>query len=665
LAKIYSVPALESSACLTYRVQVGRIEPEPCGFAQTRTQRRLRFWSSILRPLNHRCRRLFPSIGLSLSMVALNTIELSVVLPSDDMRLVMMQPYITLDTQTEPFVWPEAVRDRQLDRVRRTLSIAKNVGAQFTLLPEYSVPGLAGIQVIDDEVADDRWHSDSIVIAGIDGLNREEYRQLCSLPNTVVDQRNDPSRIGENEWINCAIICAKSSDGAVIKWVQPKITPSWPEEAIVANQMFRGKTVFLFEAKFANETQCHFMTLICFDWIGSEAGNGLLWEILKTADHDSNPIRKDMNMLFVLQHNPKPNHPMFLENARRYFDEQTQFPFIPRTQGAVVFANTAGGSEPGKHQEYGSSAIVFSRIAPYDSTACPPSGAVMTNKLRNSETLRGFKESLLRESGPCIHSIRLTLPQFINLGPGGRALPIKGADVYAIDHGLDDRRTPGAPVPAIVKWINDELDTLPNLLANEEHHPLRATLSQTCSNVCNEVRQQGEGNLLTCMELAAVRIRGNKWICVSGREMPLVDYWDQVESACLKAVIDVMSVVDACRELMVTCAPVHGMVVRDHQIFDIIVVTGTTHKECFEYVKSKLKSNGQRIRIIVTKDSNNTLVTDKDKSITVVSEADPQKGPSIYDPEWHHGGHQNIISACRDSDLMSDLDRQIKELLKL
>ena len=666
LTKTFSVPPLESSVRLTYRVQFGRSEPKPRCFAQTRTQPRLRFWSSNLRPLEHRCRPRLPTLRLLLSMVALNKVKLSVVLPSDEIRLVMMQPHVKLDTQSEPFVWLVDEKEQQLANVRRTLDIARRLGSQFTLIPEYSVPGLTGIQLIDDEITDARWHSDSIVIAGIDGLNVEEYRQLCNLPSTVVDEKNDPSKLGETEWVNCGITWTKSSDGAVTKYIQPKIMPSWPEDAVVAEQMFQGRTVFLFTANFANQTECQFMTLICFDWIGAAAGKFLLWEILKTADDDAKPNRKDINLLFVLQHNPKPNHAIFLEHARRYFDEQNQFPFVPRTHCAVLFANTAGGPKPGKYPTYGSSSIIFSRVAPYDSRACPPSNAVITNKLRNSDSLGGCKDALLRECGSCIHSIRLTLPQFINLGPAERILPITTAEVHAIDDVLDDPRAPGTPVPTIVKWVNDELDILPSLLSNEEEHPLRITLSGAHAKVSNALRQKDQRDLSNFMELAGVPIPGDKWIAVAGRgKIPLIDYWDGVELTSLKAVIDVMSIVDVCRPLTVTCSPAHGVVARGNQIFDIIIVTGKTHKECFEYVKTKLRNNGQRIRIVITKDTDNTLVTNKDRSITDVGEADPERGPNIYDPEWHHSGHQNIISGCRDSQLVSDLARQVKELLKL
>jgi hypothetical protein len=94
LTKAFSVPQLESSVSLTYRVRVGRSEPKPRGFVQTRTQPRLKFWSSNLRPLEHRCRPRLPTRILPLSMVTLNKVKLPVVLPSDEIRLVMMQPHV-------------------------------------------------------------------------------------------------------------------------------------------------------------------------------------------------------------------------------------------------------------------------------------------------------------------------------------------------------------------------------------------------------------------------------------------------------------------------------------------------------------------------------------------------------------------------------------------
>ena len=275
---------------------------------------------------------------------------------------------------------------------------------------------MPGVKLIDDFVNEASWQHNSIVIAGVDGLSRAEYRQLCEMENTNVPEENSPDNVKETQWVNCVITWVKQSDGTVARWVQPKITPSWAEEAVTANEMFPGKSTTIFACKFENGTECRFMSLICFDWIGSNAGKMLLWEILQKADEASNPNKKDMNLLFVLQHNPKPNHSSFLENTRKYFDDQNLFPFIPRVQGAVIFANTAGGEKPGSYRSHGFSSIVFSRVAPYDTKACPPSAAVRTKKLRASESLGECQESLLREIGSCYSLDPTYAPSIHQLG---------------------------------------------------------------------------------------------------------------------------------------------------------------------------------------------------------------------------------------------------------
>ena len=65
-------------------------------------------------------------------MVVVNEVALEVTLPDDEIKVVMMQPYVQLDTQSEPFVWVDADKEVQINRIRRTLNIAKqSVNGQF------------------------------------------------------------------------------------------------------------------------------------------------------------------------------------------------------------------------------------------------------------------------------------------------------------------------------------------------------------------------------------------------------------------------------------------------------------------------------------------------------------------------------------------------------
>lgn len=604
-------------------------------------------------------------------MLETTEVALNIVLP-DEIGLVMMQPSIALDAESEPFVWIEDRRAEQLVAILRTLEIAQQsgsgkVGAHFTIFPEYSIPGLRGVAAIESVLHKKSWQNNSVIIGGLDGLTREEYGKLCHTQDTHVHEKNRPEAVEETQWVNCSITWAKEADGTVRRWVQPKLSPSWPEEAITAKDMFSGRASFVFTAKFQNTTDCRFMSLICFDWVGSEAGPNLLWELLQEVDNASKPNRKEMNLMFVLQHNPKPNHHSFLENTRRYFEEQTLFPFTVRIQGAVVFANTAGGDKPGYYPSYGFSSVIFSPSAPFDCKACPPSAAVVTKKLRGCESLGTCKESLLREMGACVHSIRLRLPQFINLGSSDRSLPIKSADVYPVELGTEDARTPAGPVPAAVKWVNDQIDTLPNLLVNESSHNLKATIEESHREVCQVLRRQPESVLLKCIDLSTGLVTKDRWLSIQGRPVHLVDNWDNTEVELLTTVIQTLSVIHSCRALDIQNSLGHAVLISGDQVCDVAIVRGKTHQEALQYANKKLRTSGQRIRIIITQDGSDTMLGVRDRSITTAPEPDFTKGPNITDPDSssRHAGHQNITSACYNSLTIPELEQQIATLLKL
>jgi hypothetical protein len=168
----------------------------------------------------------------------------------------------------EPFAWLESEREKQFERIKTTLDIASNGaggGAHFTLLPEYSIPDLRGVDLINEVVSHESWPQNSVLIGGVDGLNKQQYSQLCSDEHTNVSDGNKASNILDQQWINCAILWAKQSDGSITRWVQPKISPSWIEEAIIAKEMFPGRSVYVFTTKFANGTQCRFIYLI-YKW---------------------------------------------------------------------------------------------------------------------------------------------------------------------------------------------------------------------------------------------------------------------------------------------------------------------------------------------------------------------------------------------------------------
>jgi hypothetical protein len=218
-------------------------------------------------------------------MLEVMEIPLKLTFPSDWIKMVAMQPHVHF-MDSEPFRWPDGEKEKQIAGIKRTLEIAKNKEAHFTLFPEYSIPGLDATNAINELVTDGQWPNSSVVIGGVDGLSNGEYQQLCQQPNTTCHDNNKPVHIGQDEWVNCSVTWVKDNSGRVTRYIQPKICPAWPEKNIHLTDMFCGKAIYIFNAKYYNDFPCRFVSFICFDWIGKI--NGLNIKLVDAFLHSYN-----------------------------------------------------------------------------------------------------------------------------------------------------------------------------------------------------------------------------------------------------------------------------------------------------------------------------------------------------------------------------------------
>ena len=99
------------------------------------------------------------------------------------------------------------------------------------------------------------------------------------------------------------------------------------------------------------------------------------------------------------------------------------------------------------------------------------------------------------------------------------------------------------------------------------------------------------------------------------------------------------------------------------KVIDMIVVSGKTHEECFEYVKNQYQGSGQRFTIVVTRDIHNTAWNKKFSSILEGTEINTTKDRVITDPGFKHCGYQNLISSCFNSGSLTELSSNIAELV--
>jgi len=402
-------------------------------------------------------------------MVSIENIDLrsrGVDLPSGRIGVVVAQPFLSL-TPKEPFVCTPETTATQLATVQKTLEIAKarphrQPKTHFTIFPEYAIPGLGGVAVVDAVLAAAEWPTGTVVIGGLTALTKGEYAELIAMQNTTVNAAaNGSDRVKANDWVNCSIVWVKAASGVVEKWVQPKLYPAWPEQKVHYKSMFHGGSIFIFRGRLENGTLYRFSTLICFDWVAT-VDNALLWHhVLQDLANQAEAAEAEYSLswFFIIQRNAKPNHDAFLSQIPAFFDERL-LPTVRRDRACVVFANSAGKPAPGKTDAYGGTSLVFSPTTNFVRAECAPTFASGGPRFRNNSTiLNPYYDVVFREGGACILSFVLINPGAVAAGAANRTIAVEGAELFPIGATVDPR-VPSAAVPASVKWFNDQLDDL-------------------------------------------------------------------------------------------------------------------------------------------------------------------------------------------------------------
>jgi hypothetical protein len=607
---------------------------------------------------------------------------LHVTLPTDRIGLVMMQPFVELNDR-EPFVWLPDRKANQIERILRTLDISEENrhGAQkthFTVFPEYSLPGLDAVRAVNRRVCARSWPNGTFVLGGVDGLKHSEYETLCTEPGTTVSPANRPDKVQTHEWVNCYVLWARDDAGAVGRWVQPKLAASVPEENAIHRYLYAGKTVDLYAAKLADGMPCFFIALVCYDWMGRlgqhDGIRAVLHQIEGVLAKRDGQI--DLSFAFVIQRNQKPSYHEFLSATRDFFADQRYCARVRRYNCMVVLPNAAGRPTPGKSPEFGQSSLIFRPQAPFLSEACPPTYATDTRIRRGSSELGKCLDVLFREGGGCVHSFALRPPAYVNLDPSDRTLPLLQPWVFPLDAGMSDPRVPGAPVPASVKWVNDELDDMPQVLTGDATCPqsVIGALTRSKSAVAVMISSQPGPFLLDFILSSSPRLsedrsrpseKRRKWIKAGAKDVENVDRWDASETKCLETVVNSLTIVNVASpitiggdEEFVSHATTIG---GDGTVFDVLVIDGPSHIDCRKHADQVYVGNAQKRLILVTKDRDNSTLQDRDRSIL-----SPQVvSGSIMDPvgSQRHVSYQDFISACRGAADEVDLVSRISRLI--
>jgi hypothetical protein len=583
-------------------------------------------------------------------MVHIETVDLSqrgIILPSNRVGVVIAQPHVPLGSLTpaEPYQCRVEVKPQQLAVLTKTLAVAQASphGAQkthFTIFPEYTIPGIEGVTLIDTTVRGGDWPNGTIVIGGTDALTHAQYAELIQGDATYVDlARNNADEVGPDRWVNCAITWVKAADGTVARWIQPKLHPAWEELNISHQHVFCGSSVYVFKGRFENEAPFRFATLVCFDWIATlEARTASQW-ILSDLHQQAEGNQIPLSWLFIIQRNKKPSHDAFLNGVIAFFN-QTEFPNALRERACLVFANTAGKAVPGRIGEFGACSVVSSPQSLFVPPTCVPTFSKGGPRFRDGSTLlSNYKDVVFRERGACIHSFAQVNPGSLLAGPAGRSPAVEEAYVFPLS-GTIDRRAPSAAVPAPVKWLNDELDEIPSLSSMYHAAPLAVQADAAHQTNVAALRAISAQSTTRAIKLAAKESK-----------VEHADEWQVLESEALRHVVYTLDIISVGFPSPTMGAdPAHATFLIDGQLVDVLAIRGTSHEDCIEYAKGFLPNPARQV-LLVSRDDDNTAWHNRFGNFLQEAARRPGEERSITDPSSGtlHIGYQNLLEIFRGS----------------
>jgi len=578
-------------------------------------------------------------------MIEVERISVNVRIPSDEVRIIAMQPFIMLDPEArEPFKWAGDLARMQLKAVHRTLDIAQADSADqhtnFTLFPEYSIPGVAGATAINNRITADEWPNESIIIAGVDGLTKNDFIKLRDEIAAQACESNEPESVPDNQWVNCCVIWIKDRDGIVQKWLQPKVRPAWPEMNVSCNDMYQGSKLYVFECQYEpSGYPCRFITMICYDWVASIAGQTVCNEFLLKFEKLMAPNPVQLDWVFVIQHNPAPNHQSFLNGTCQFLTDTNAHPFVERDKAVIVHSNTAVSKSPAHIGEGGFSACVFSPNVQFDCKSCRPSVCMQPKSLRKSDILERCKDIVFREMGECIHSFSVRVPRFITPDATDRTYPLPQACVHAVCESNDPRLS-GGQIPASVKWISDSLDNMERLSAiTLAGCNLKVTAEVIEPEIVSKIRVLNGHTACNFVNWAACSFSNGN---ISRNEFQYVnsDIWGEKEFGALKHILHSLTSIGLAYNLDFESALLHGAVIIDEGYVQVVAIHGETHQDCRLHYDKHISSQGPDPVLVIALDSHNLVPTPEE--YLKLDETMGKNGMAFID-------YQTLINNCRNA----------------
>lgn len=233
----------------------------------------------------------------------------------------------------------------------------------FLLFPESSVPVARVDQLL--ETIGSRFRPNTVTMFGIEHVPLRIYREFLARYRddnaealALVDRDIDSGDVLDVP-VNWCCVAVKEHDGRLRVFLEAKSHPFHGEEFLDSNDdLYRGRHFYLFRNRL---TPFNFMVLVCVDYVYRSLYASNIRQIVDHANQLFFKSRQTLSALFVVQTNPKPEHPVYRDVLSGFYGEYLEdTPGVRET--VTVFGNCSDQSElqglaaPGS---FGASSVVI------------------------------------------------------------------------------------------------------------------------------------------------------------------------------------------------------------------------------------------------------------------------------------------------------------------
>jgi hypothetical protein len=257
--------------------------------------------------------------------------------------------------------------DRQWRLVRSVVDLAAEGDGSlkklhFLVLPE----GCLSVSHLDDMLStvDGRMRPNTVTLFGLEHMELRTYRRLLARfrednarAGEMVDQDVDGGSSNEKP-VNVCCIAVKEDDGRLRVFLEAKGHPFHGEEFLDKDRdLYQGRHCYFFRG----HSSFNFMVLICLDYLYRDLYSSNMRRIVDHANRLYFDTRQTLDALFVVQCNPKPEHPAYRDVLSGFYGE-----YLEDTPGVrdtvTVFGNCSEESAiegSGAHNRFGASSVVI------------------------------------------------------------------------------------------------------------------------------------------------------------------------------------------------------------------------------------------------------------------------------------------------------------------